>query len=111
MFPLPQHFLTVLRHALHSCMDRSHGPSNRGKGNELTTLKCGAGGGCYESCGRPREDSPSLKKEVSQVLSQVLNVKQKPSYFGHIMHGENLIMIEMSECKLKTGRSHMRWNE
>ena len=80
---------------------------------ELMLLKCGVG----EDLRVPwtaRRSNKSILKEISPEYSlEVLMVKLKLQYFGHLMRRmdlfEKTLMLGMIEGRRRRGRQRMRW--
>ena len=77
-------------------------------------LNCGVGEDSWESLGTVRRSNQSILKEISPEYSlEVLILKLKLQYFGHLMRRtdtfEKTLMLGKTEGGRRRGQQRMRW--
>ena len=77
-------------------------------------LNCGVGEDFWESLGLQGDPTKSILKEISPEYSlEVLMLKLKLQYFGHLMQRadsfEKTLMLGKIEGRRRKGRQRMRW--
>ena len=81
---------------------------------ELMFLDCGAGENSWESLGYPGDQKQSILKEINSEYSlEVLILKLKLQYFGHLLQRANslekTLMLGKIESRRGRGQQRMRW--